>query len=126
MSEVDKPVNDRVIIRDLRIEAIVGLYPWERVARQQLLLDIDLATDIRAAAESDDLQYTIDYSAVCAKVESLVQQEGFRLIETLAERAVEMILREFDVPRVRLVVYKLDVMTQVKRVGIEIERMRSM
>ena len=122
MSDVTSSVADKVIIRDLSIEAIIGLYPWERVARQTLLVDIDLAKDIRLAAANDELQDTIDYSAVCSQVAVLAQQGRFKLIETLAERIATMIRQEFSVGWVRVAVYKRDVRTQVKRVGIEIER----
>ncbi len=113
---------DKVIIRDLRIEAIVGLYPWERVAQQVLLLDIELATDIAKAASHDDLQYTIDYSAVCEAVTHMIQQQEFHLIETLAEQVAGMLQEQFAVSGLRLAVYKQDVLTNVGRVGVEITR----
>lgn len=113
---------DKVIIRDLTIEAVVGLYPWERLVRQTLLVDIDLATDIRQAAKDDDLQFTIDYSAVCEAVSDFVKEKQFRLIETLAERVAAMIQERFGVQWLTLAVYKVDVLTNVRRVGIEIER----
>jgi dihydroneopterin aldolase len=113
---------DKVVIRDLKIETIVGLYAWERIARQTLLLNIDLITDIRQAARDDDLQFTIDYSAVCTAVTALVQEREFQLIETLAEEVAAMIQEKFSVSGLRLAVYKMDVLTNVRRVGIEIER----
>ena len=113
---------DKVIIRDLKIETIVGLYSWERVARQVLWFDIDLATCIRQAAMDGDLAHTIDYSAVCDAVTQMVQAQEFRLIETLAENVAAMIQQSFGVEWLRLAVYKVDVLTNVRRVGIEIER----
>ncbi len=113
---------DKVIIRDLKIEAIVGLYPWERTARQTLLVDVELATDIRQAAVDDDLQHTIDYSAVCEKVTRLAQDGQFKLIETLAENIASMIQIHFSIQWLKIAVYKIDVLTNVSRVGVEIER----
>lgn len=113
---------DKVIIRELKLETIIGLYPWERVARQTLLIDLDLATDIREAAAHDDLKSTIDYSAVCAAVAELADAGKFKLIETFAEKIAEMIQQRFLVDGLRVAVHKTDVLTNVKRVGIEIER----
>lgn len=113
---------DKVIVRDLTIEAIIGLYPWEREVRQTLLVDLDLATDIRQAALDDDLQYTIDYSAVCDAVMTLAQEGQFKLIETLAEKIAVMIQEQFSVSGLRVAVHKMDVLTHVGRVGIEITR----
>jgi dihydroneopterin aldolase len=113
---------DKVIIRDLALETIVGLYPWERAVKQTLLIDVDMATDIRQAAADDDLQYTVDYSAVCAAIVILADKGQYQLIETLAENIATMVLKNFAVTWLRVAVHKVDVMTHVGRVGIEIER----
>jgi 7,8-dihydroneopterin aldolase/epimerase/oxygenase len=113
---------DKVIIRDLALETIVGLYPWERAVKQTLLIDVDMATDIRQAAADDDLQYTVDYSAVCAAIVILADKGQYQLIETLAENIATMVLENFAVTWLRVAVHKTDVMTHVGRVGIEIER----
>lgn len=113
---------DKVIIRDLKVETIVGLYPWERVARQALWFDIELATNIRQAAIDDDLAHTIDYSAVCESVEAMVHKHEYQLLETLAENVAAMVQQQFNVQWIKLAVYKEDVLTHVRRVGIEIVR----
>jgi dihydroneopterin aldolase len=113
---------DKVIIRELALETIVGLYPWERAVKQVLLVDVDMATDIRQAAADDDLQYTVDYSAVCEAIVTLADKGQYQLIETLAENIATMVLQEFAVSWLRIAVHKTDVMTHVGRVGIEIER----
>lgn len=113
---------DKVVVRELKLETIIGLFPWERIARQTLLVDLDMATDIRQAAAHDDLKNTIDYSAVCAAVAELADDGKFKLIETFAEKIAEMIQQRFNVSGLRVAVYKTDVLTNVRRVGIEIER----
>ena len=113
---------DTVIIRDLSLETIVGLYPWERIVRQRLCVDVDMATDIRQAAANDDLQYTIDYSAVCESIIALADAGKYRLIETLAENIAAMIQQQYSVAWVKVVVKKRDVMTNASCVGIAIER----
>jgi len=113
---------DKVIIRDLVLETIVGLYEWERVVKQRLLIDVDMATDICRAAVDDDLQYTIDYSAVCASIMILADEGKYKLIETLAENIAVMIQQQYSVSWLRVVVKKVDVMTNVGCVGIAIER----
>ncbi len=41
---------DIVYIKGLKAEAVIGVYDWERTIRQQLVIDLDLASDNRAAA----------------------------------------------------------------------------
>ena len=49
---------DIVYIRDLRVDACIGIYDWERKIRQQIRIDLDMGWDNRPAAETDDIQYT--------------------------------------------------------------------
>ena len=46
---------DIVFIRDLQIDTVIGIYDWERKVRQIISLDIDMATDIQKAANSDNI-----------------------------------------------------------------------
>ena len=55
---------DIVYIRDLRIDTIIGIYDWEREVRQTVSIDLEMASDIRKAAETDDIQHALNYKAV--------------------------------------------------------------
>lgn len=113
---------DIVYIRDLRIDTVIGVYDWERNIKQRLSLDIEMATDIRQAAATDDLQYAINYKAVSDRVIEFV--EGFHplLIETLAEEIAHLIINEFQVPWLRLQVSKAGAVRAARDVGLVIER----
>lgn len=113
---------DKIVIKDLRLETIIGLFPWEREVRQQLFIDIEMQVDIAQAAATDDFQYVVNYAEVCERVADLADDGQFKLIETLVERMAEMILQSFDVSWIKINVRKTDAVTQVSSVGIEIER----
>ena len=113
---------DKILIRELRIETTIGVYPWERLVKQLLLLDLDLAWDITPAAADDNLALALDYKNVCDSVIAMVQRTEFLLIETLAEHVAQFILREFSVPWLRLVVYKPGAVPSARTLGVEIER----
>ena len=80
---------DMIFIRDLHIETLIGVHSWERQARRNLLLDLELGTDIRAAAASDQLADTLDYQAVAERIAAFAIASEFQLVETLAERIAE-------------------------------------
>lgn len=86
------------------------------------MLDIDLATDVRPAAASDDLADTLDYKSISDRVVEYAQANPFDLIETLVERLSEVILSEFNVPWVRIKLDKGGAVKNVKHVGVIIER----
>lgn len=113
---------DIVYIRDLKIEAIIGINDWEREVRQTVSLDLEMATDIRRAADSDDIADTIDYKAVVKRVIAFVEGTEFLLVETMAERVSDVIREEFGVTWLRLRVGKPGAVTGAADVGIVIER----
>jgi len=115
---------DIIYLKDLRIETVIGLYEWEKRIRQTLVFDLEMATDIRAAAATDAIADTLDYKAVSDRVIAFVQQSRFQLVETLAEQVAGIILREFDVPWLRLRINKKGALRSVRDVGVLIERGR--
>jgi len=113
---------DIVFIRDLRVDTIVGVYDWERQIKQTLVFDIDMATDIQHAAQTDDLQFAVNYHAVSLRVASYVEAHHALLVETLAENVANLIRTEFNVPWVRLQLTKPNAVLGARAVGIIIER----
>ena len=115
---------DIVYIRELEIDTVIGIYDWERQIRQTVSLDLDMATDIRAAAASEDIGLALDYKAVSKCLIAFVGESEFLLIETLAEHIATIVLEEFEVPWLRLRVGKPGAVTGARDVGVVIERGR--
>ncbi|MGF1548047.1 MAG: dihydroneopterin aldolase [Thiotrichales bacterium] len=113
---------DIVFIQDLRIDATIGIYDWERKIKQTLAFDIEMATDIRKAATTDSIEYTLDYKAVSKQVRALVEGSQYLLVETVAEKVAQLIMEEFGVPWLRLTLHKPGAVRGAKSVGIRIER----
>jgi 7,8-dihydroneopterin aldolase/epimerase/oxygenase len=113
---------DVIFIRDLRIATLIGVFDWERRIRQTVVLDLEMATDCRRAAEQDDLADALDYKAVSKRIIGFVEESRFELVETLAERVAGIIVEEFGVPWVRLRVNKEGALRGAKDVGVVIER----
>ena len=115
---------DIVYLRDLEIECTIGIFEWERRIKQTIVLDLEMATDIRRAAATDRIEDALDYKAVSKRLIEFVGQSEFQLVETLAERVAEIVLKEFRVPWVRLRVNKRHAIRQAADVGVVIERER--
>ena len=115
-------IMDRVFIEGLELNAVIGVYPWEREVRQVLMLDLELATDIRPAAVGDDLSRTLDYKAIADRIDEYVCGSEFQLLETLAERLAALIMKQFGVPWLRLRLSKPGAIPSARAVGVEIER----
>ena len=117
-------MHDKVFIEGLEIEALIGIYDWERRIRQTLVFDIEMAFDNRVPAASDAIGDTLDYKAVSKRIIEYVGASSFGLVETLAERCAAIILEEFGVRHVRLKLSKPGAVRGARAVGVLIERSR--
>ena len=113
---------DVVYIRDLRIETVIGIYDWERKIKQTVSIDLDMAFDIRKAAESDHIDDALNYKAVAKRTIAFVEASSFQLVETMSEQICAIVLDEFDVSWVKLRLGKPGAVSGSKEVGIIIER----
>ena len=116
---------DKVFIEGLEIEALIGIYDWERRIRQPLLFDVEMAFDNRKPAASDAIEDTLNYKDVSKRLIEFVSQSDFGLVETLAERCAAIILVEFAVGHVRLKLSKPGAVRGARAVGVIIERSRA-
>ena len=115
---------DRILIRDLGLRCIIGVYAEERKERQDIVLNLVLAGDFSAAARSDDLADAVNYKELKKQVMALVEASRFQLIETLAEHLAELCLRHPRVQQVTVTVDKPGALRFARSVACEITRTR--
>ena len=113
---------DIVYIRELEIRTIIGIYDWEREQQQIVSLDLEMGSDIAKAAATDTIENALDYKAVAKRLISFIENSEFYLVETMAEQVTEIVLKEFNVPWVKLRLGKPGAVTGSKDVGVIIER----
>jgi len=113
---------DRIFVTDLRVDAIVGIWDWERAMTQSVSIDLEMAWDIRPAAENDDISKTLDYRTVSKCVTAFVQESRFKLIETMAEQIADLIRQEFNVTWLTVSIHKPSAVRGARDVGVRIER----
>ena len=64
---------DRIFLRDLKIETVIGIFEWERRIRQTVSLDIELATDVQKAARADSIDGTLNYKQIAKRLIAFVE-----------------------------------------------------
>ena len=116
---------DTIFIRQLRLQAWIGLYRHEKIAPQTIEIDLEIALPGDAVFKTRKVADTIDYGVVVEHVRALLAKERFGLVENLAERIADLLLQDFKSPRVKVSIAKLGVLREVQRVGVTIERSRS-
>jgi dihydroneopterin aldolase len=115
-------MGDILYVKDLQVNATIGVANWERPLKQIISIDFELLTDIRAAAASDDIEDTLNYRTITKRLIDYIENSSFNLIETLAERCAEIILTEFAVKGVRLRMSKPGAVRYSKDSGVIIQR----
>lgn len=114
-----------VFVRNLVLNAFVGIYKREREARQPVRINVDLAVqDPGPGAYSDQLADVVCYEDVVTHIRHIIERGHVNLIETLADRIAERCLENDRVYGARVRVEKLEALDDVESVGIEIERVK--
>ena len=113
---------DKIFLSSLAVECIVGIWDWERRVKQTVIVDVEMAADIRKAATTDHIDDTIDYKKVSKRLQQFIGDSQFQLVETLTDRIAHVIVTEFGVTWVKVRLNKQGAIRGAKDVGIQIER----
>lgn len=113
---------DIIFLSGLTTECIIGIWDWERKVKQKVVIDLEMAADIRKAASSDSIADTLDYKSVSKRLLQFVGDSEFQLVETLTDRIAQIIVTEFGVSWVRVKLNKQGAVRASRDVGILIER----
>jgi dihydroneopterin aldolase len=116
---------DLVKIQGLTVHALIGVYDVERHAKQRLILDVDMQTDLSLAATTDDVTNTIDYGKVAQRLADVADESSYFLLEALAKEMLDMIFIEFTPDKVTLTMNKPDILKEAQNVAISMTRERS-
>lgn len=115
---------DQIIITGLRELGVHGVLAEEQTRPQPFEVDVVLSVDVSRAGDSDELEHTVDYSAVAESVSRVVRSERYALIERLATRIAEVCRVDERVVSVEVTVRKLHpgVRAMVEHTAVRIER----
>ncbi len=113
---------DKIFIQGLKISCVIGTLPQERKKKQEIVVDLEFPAPIRRAAKRDDLRDALNYQRIAESVSKFVSKSRFHLIETLAERLAQALLREFKLKNITLRISKPNAVRNAKNVWVEIRR----
>lgn len=115
---------DSILVRDLRVEVLIGIHKRERHVAQVVSIDLDIGLPGNAVFASDRVADTIDYEQVALKIQALAASGHFKLVETFAERIAKLLIDDFRAPWVKVSAAKIGILPNAKFVGVSIERRR--
>jgi dihydroneopterin aldolase len=115
----------RVFLRDLVLQAVIGVHRHEVTGPQRIVVNIDLAVRLAQGPPKDRLPEVVDYEDIANGVRAIVAEGHVKLVETLAERIAEFCLRDPRVIEARIRVEKPAAITDARGAGVEILRGRA-
>ena len=115
-------MQDTIFIEGLTAHAIIGAWEWEKHFKRRLVFDIEMGTDVRAAAATDKLVDTVDYQAVSERIVEFTENSDFQLVETLIEELAQLVLSEFSAAWIKIKLRKIGALGTAQSVGISIYR----
>lgn len=111
---------DKIYIEGLEVLALIGVYDWERDHQQRLIVDVELSADLARAAQTDDVNHTLNYALVAQEINDFAAKSEFKLLEALASQMVDCLLQAFPMlSTVRLKLSKPDILANAKNVAVE-------
>ncbi len=114
--------GDYIILTGLKVRCIIGIFDWERKQKQDVLIDLKFPCDIRKASLRDDIRDTFNYKIIAKTTISFIEKSQYQLIETLAEKLADLLIKRFRLPEIHLSVSKPGAVRGSKNVSIEIHR----
>lgn len=117
--------TDKILVRDLLVRGIIGLNDWEREKKQDILINLVLQVDSRAAAVSDEIEDSLNYRSLTKAIVAHVETSSRFLVEALASDIARIAVVDFGADSVTVRVEKPGALRFAQSVGVEIERNRA-
>ena len=122
---LDFGMPDKIFLEKLAVKCRIGIFDWERRIKQKILIDLEFPADLRKAARRDRIEDTLDYKKIAKETIRFVSFSSFFLIETLAERLAQNLLKKFALREIKIRLSKPGAIRGAQNVGIEIIRRRA-
>jgi len=124
-SQIEKQGILAVIkINDLRVRAMIGAYPWERVNKQELVINITIEYDASKACLSDKLKDALNYESVAAKAVKTTESSRYVLLEKLTAKLLAGIMSDHRVQAAHVRVDKPHALPEARCVSFELAAKR--
>ncbi len=114
---------DKIVIRQLKVETVIGAFEAERSKVSELLIDLEIRFDISKAAKSDSLKDALDYATVAKELKLFIAEKKFYLLEALASSILEFLKMRFQIDKVYLAIYKKNIIAEADVVGLVLDRL---
>ncbi len=112
----------RICVRDLVLPCPIGVYDYEKQAPQRVRINAELLVEGRVGR--DEFRQVVNYEMVVDGIRALTQGRHINLVETLADRILDLCFGDPRVREAEVRIEKLDVYPEAESIGIVMKRRR--
>jgi len=118
--------NAVIHITNLSLQAIIGCNEWERLKKQDIIINITMEFDHRAATQSDNLDTTLDYRGIKKRIVSEISNSSFMLLEKLSDHVLDIIMSYDKVLKATVRIDKPHALRFADSVSVEVSAKREL
>ena len=115
---------DQILISDLLLRTIIGINEEEREKKQDVLINISMQVDLKAAGHSDQIKDAVNYRTITKEIIDLVENSRFQLVETMAHEVARICLGDERVECAEVRIEKPGALRFARSVGVSVARRR--
>ena len=93
-------------IKDLRLRAIIGIHEWERKNKQDIIINVEFEFNGSHAAQSDNIDDTVNYKGICKNIIELAENSEFNLLEKLCDKVLQIVMKDHRVKKGKVEIEK--------------------
>ncbi|QDT42796.1 D-erythro-7,8-dihydroneopterin triphosphate epimerase [Gimesia alba] len=117
-------MSDQIHISDLLLRTIIGINEEERNKRQDVLINLTMQVDLKAAGRSDEISDAVNYRTITKEIIDLVENSQFQLVEKMADEVAKICLKDERVQQTTIRIEKPGALRFARSVGVTVERTR--
>ena len=111
-------------INDLKVRALIGAYSWEKVNKQELIINITIEYDASKACLSDKLKDALNYESVATKAIKTAERSRYALLEKLTSKLLAGVMSDRRVQAAYVRVDKPQAIPEARCVSFELSAER--
>lgn len=113
---------DKICIKGLEVTSLIGVYDWERKAKQTLYVDLQLVLNLHDAALSDNVDDTVNYAEAANLLAEIADKSHFELLEALALKMISGLFEQYSLSQVTIKLIKPGILPNAREVSVELTR----
>jgi len=113
-----------ICITDLQLRAVIGIFDWERKAKQDVLINVEFDYDATQAIATDTIEASVDYKEITKKIIEHVETSDYMLLEKLTDRVLKIVMENPRVTRAAVRIDKPGAIRFAKSVSVELNAKR--